>query len=111
RDGALLAKPEAGVWRDVITLRAVVRSDGGAVVLARVSASDVEPVSYDIDRLTEINADCGVVRCVETGIDGVSAGDPWTKLDNWRGASWIRRAGLKIGPVLIRVLRAVEFSE
>src|SRR5437763_12030866 len=90
RDGALFAKLEAGVWRDVITLRAVVRSDCGAVVLAGVNASDVEPATYDIDRLTEINSNSCVVRCVGTVIDRVSAGHPWTKLDNRRGASWIR---------------------
>ena len=108
---ALFAKLEAGVWRDVESLRAVVSSDCRAVVLAGVCAGDVEPVSVNIDRLTEINIYRRIVGHVEAIAYRFSAGDPWTELDDGRSAARIRRARLEVGAVLIRVLRAVQFSE
>src|SRR5438045_3374030 len=101
RDGALFAKLESGVRRDVITLRAIVRSDCRAVVLAGVGASDVEPISNDVNSLAEVDCNRGVVRRVETIVDGFSTGDPWTKLNDRRSAACIRRAGLEIVDVVI----------
>src|SRR3982751_2411896 len=111
RDGALVAELEAGVRRDVITLRTVVRSNCRAVVLARVCASDVEPVSDNVDRFTEVDRHRRVVRSVEAIADGLGSRDPWSKLDNRRSATRIRRAGLEIIAVLICILRTVQLSE
>src|SRR6185369_3630338 len=85
RDGALFAKLEARVWRYVVTLRIVVRSNSRAVVLATVGARYVEPVCDYIDWFTEVDGNSGVVRYVETIGDRISARDPWTKLDDRRG--------------------------
>src|SRR5215213_8599598 len=87
RDGALFAKLEAGVRRNVETLRAVVRSNSRAVVLAGVGARDVEPVSDDIDWLTKVNSHSCVVGHVEAIGERLSAGDPWTKLNDRRSAT------------------------
>src|SRR5688572_10355643 len=57
---ALFTKMETGVRRDVITLRTVVRSNCCAVVLARVSASDVKPTANNVNRFTEVNGHRGV---------------------------------------------------
>ena len=111
RDRTLFAKLEARVRRDVETFRGVVRSDSRAVVLAGAGARDVEPVSGHIDGFTEVDRHARVVRHIEAVRDRISACDPWTKLDNRRRATRIRRAGLKVVAVLICVLCAVLFPE
>src|SRR5829696_3353874 len=109
--GALLAKLEAGVRRDVKSFGAVVRSNSDAIVLARVVAGDFEPVSNYVDWFTEINCDGRVVRRVESVGDWLCTGDPWTKLNDRRRSSWVRRTRLEVVAILVCVLSAVEFSE
>src|SRR5690242_19155340 len=111
RDCALFAKLEGDVRRDVKTFRVVVRSDGRAVVLACVGARNVEPVSSHVNGFTEVDGNGGVIRHIETLGNRISIGDPWTKLDNRRRATRIRRAGLEVVAVLIRVLTTVLFTE
>src|ERR1051325_885199 len=75
RRRTLLAKLEACVWRDVKSLRAVVRRDCRAVVLAGIRAGDVEPASVNIHGLAEVNADRGVVRCIQPTCERVGSND------------------------------------
>src|ERR1043166_6312815 len=75
RRRTLLAKLEACVWRDVKSLRAVVRRDYRAVVLAGSRAGDVEPASVNIHGLAEVNADRGIVRCIQPTCERVGRDD------------------------------------
>src|SRR3569832_2169119 len=111
RYGALFAKLEARIRRNVVILRIVVRSDSRAVVLARARAGDVEPVSNNIDWFTEIDSHSCVVRHVETVRDRISAGDPRTKLHDRRRTTRTWGARLKVVAVLVCVLTAVLFPE
>ena len=83
-DGALFAKLEADVRRDVITLCTVVRSDGRGVVRTGAGARDIEPRSNNVNRLAEIDGDGRVVRRIETVRDRFGVCDPWPKLDDGR---------------------------
>src|SRR5687768_12024860 len=111
RHSALLAELEGRVWRDVITLRTVEGSDRGTVVLAGVGARDVEPRTSHVNRLAEIDGDRCVVWRIETVGDRFRRCDPWTKLHDLRGATRVRRSGLIIVAVLVRILSAVQLSK
>src|SRR6185369_14592075 len=52
-----------------------------------------------------------VVRHIETVRDWISTCDPWTKLNDRRSATRVRRACLEVVSVLICVLAAVLFSK
>src|ERR1044072_5886885 len=110
-DRTLFAELEARVRRDGETFRAVVRSNGRAVVLSGAGARDVKPVSIDVDRFTEVDSHGCVIRHVEAVGDRISACDPGTKLNDRSRATRARRTGLKVVAVLIRVLTAVLFPE
>ncbi len=61
-DCALFPKLEACVWCDVITLEIIVGSYCCVVVLTRRRASDVIPVTGDINGLAKVYADSRVIR-------------------------------------------------
>src|SRR5690348_16963397 len=74
-DRALFAKLKTIIRREMKSLRAVVRRNRHAVVLAGVRASNVEPASRDINRLAELNIDRGVVWHIQTILDWVGSRD------------------------------------
>src|SRR4051812_25473117 len=82
-----------------------------AAVRAGDRAIDVVPTRVDRYRLTKVNRDGRVIRDRIIVGARISSGNPRTQFNNWRGASRIRHAGLKVGSVLIGVEGAAVLPE